>query len=281
VTPPPVASVVAAARARRAPGAAIDGVVPLTPAAAFAEAVEDLRSVLDGLAPEQWRRPAHPAIGSVHDVIAHLVAVEDHFRELVVSGIGVAAEPTEHLATTAWAQAAFAGVPGAEVTGSWHRAATAFLEACVAAGDAQPVLVHDLPTDVDGLLVLRAFELWAHLQDVCLAVGRPVPDAGAARLRLMSMRLMGVVPVALLLRDVPAPADAVRFVLTGPGGGCYDVELGGPVPDGDLLTIVADTADLCRVAARRLPAADLPITVDGDARAAARLLSAIDAFARD
>jgi hypothetical protein len=140
--------------------------------------------------------------------------------------------------------------------------------------------VHDLPTDVDGLLVLRAFELWAHLHDVCDAVGRPVPDAGPARLALMSSRLMDVVPAALFLRDVPPPVSEVRFVLTGPAGGCYDVDLGGPAGR-EPLTIVADTADLCRVAARRLSVGALDAVVDGDPEVAERILVALDAFSRD
>jgi hypothetical protein len=72
-------------------------------------------------------------------------------------------------------------------------------------------------------------------------------------------------------------------VLTGPGGGCYDVDLAGAGVGGDddEVTIVADTTEVCRVAARRLAAAELDVVVEGDGDAALALLATVDAFARD
>jgi hypothetical protein len=144
-------------------------------------------------------------------------------------------------------------------------------------------MAHDLPTDVDGLLVLRAFELWAHLDDVCRAIGRDRPAVEPARLAFMSTRLAGAAPLALLLEGEDAPDADVRFVLTGPGGGCHDVAFGNPsATDRRTLTLVADTEAVCRVASRRLAPDALDVTVvDGDERDAARIVRTLGSFARD
>jgi predicted lipid carrier protein YhbT len=97
----------------------------------------------------------------------------------------------------------------------------------------------------------------------------------------MSTRLMRALPGALALRRTTLPVAGVRFVLTGAAGGCYDVAFDTDAPTGTAMTIVADTLDLCRVAARRLSADALDVTIEGDTSAAASLLGALDAFARD
>jgi len=146
----------------------------------------------------------------------------------------------------------------------------------------RPVLAHDLPTDAEGLLVLRTFELWAHMHDVAQATGRPVPDLDPPRMALMSERLMTVLPFAVAMRGNTAPGHTARFVLTGPAGGCYTVPLDPSQPPGEPdTTIVVDTTELCRLAARRLAVADLPVTIEGDAELAARVLASADALAKD
>jgi hypothetical protein len=97
---------------------------------------------------------------------------------------------------------------------------------------------------------------------------------------LLSSRLMRVAGLAVAFRGFELPGGAARFVLTGAGGGTYDVEL-GPGGDETRTTIVADVVDLCRLAAHRLPLDDLDVAVDGDLAVAELLLTNVDAFARD
>jgi hypothetical protein len=60
------------------------------------------------------------------------------------------------------------------------------------------------------------------------------------------------------------------------------VAFAGPAEPEEPLTIVVDTEALCRVAARRLPVAELDAVVaDGAATTARRILRSLDAFARD
>jgi uncharacterized protein (TIGR03083 family) len=270
--------VLARAAARRAPGRSVDAAEPITPLDAFRAATVQLRDVLVDLDEAAWSSPAHLQIGTVRDVVAHLVGVE----RVVLDWVTATHEPegSEHLSAARIAAPDVGGVAPADLVQQWFECALAVADACAQADPAKPVLAHDLPTDVDGLLVLRAFELWAHLQDVCRAARVPEPPLDPPRLALMSSRLMRALPIALLLRDVTPSATTVRFVLTGPGGGCQDVTL-SPAADGPVATVVADVTDVCRVAARRLPAGELDVVVDGDADAVAPLLGVLDAFARD
>ena len=76
--------------------------------------------------------------------------------------------------------------------------------------------------------MVRAFELWTHEEDIRRATGRPVADPDAATLSRMTGLATALLPagVARAGRDRPGP---VRLVLTGPGGGTWDVGLAGGV----------------------------------------------------
>ena len=79
-----------------------------------------------------------------------------------------------------------------------------------------------------------------------------------------------------------APGHTARFVLTGPAGGCYTVPLDPSSAPGEPdTTIVVDATELCRLAARRLDPADLPVTIEGDVELAGRILASADALAKD
>src|SRR5450432_648151 len=63
----------------------------------------------------------------------------------------------------------------------------------------------------------------------------------------------------------PALRDrAVRLVLTGPGGGTWDVTVGGSPPATASVAIVTDAVGFCRLAANRIASADLDVSVTGD-----------------
>ena len=88
-------------------------------------------------------------------------------------------------------------------------------------GDAdRRVTFHDLTTSIDGFLITRTFELWAHSMDIAAATGRPMPELDPERMATLSGRLMAAVPLALPYRGSTAPGRTARFVLTGPSGGC-------------------------------------------------------------
>jgi len=144
------------------------------------------------------------------------------------------------------------------------------------------VTFHDITASVDGLLVMRTFELWAHGMDIAYATNRALPVLDDERMAMLARRLMKSIPNALAYRRTIAPGRTARFVLTGPAGGTYSVSLDPREKAGEpSVTIIADAFDLCRVAARRLRPAELDATIEGDRALAELVLAGVDAFARD
>jgi hypothetical protein len=125
--------------------------------------------------------------------------------------------------------------------------------------------------------------------DIALATGRPMPVLDPTRMALLSATLMDFVPYALTSRGTGARGTA-RFVLLGEAGGCYTVALDPHQASGHQasgtdaqpdVTIMADTVELCRVAARRLAPSELDVTVEGDRDLGALVVAGLDALARD
>ena len=73
------------------------------------------------------------------------------------------------------------------------------------------------------LLVVRAFELWVHENDIRLAAGQPLAVPGPSVLSLMTRLAATLLPGAAVRAGVPGPGR-LHLVLTGPGGGTWDLE---------------------------------------------------------
>ena len=282
------ASVLAAALGGRPPGAPLTGAPALAePLAAFRATVAELRGVLDGLDAATWDVPTASVHGPVRALVAHLAGVERVMAAQLGDGTPEADE-VDHVASAARIAAGAAAEEPAQLVARWHDAAQRLAELAEAAGPDAPVLANDIPTDVDGMLVLRTFEVWAHTEDVCRAAAIPAPPLDASRLALMSSRLLDVLPLAMAVEGVPRPGRTARLVLTGAGGGSYvralapeDVlALPGDGADPDV-ALVVDVVDLCRLAARRARPEDLDLAIEGDEELAGAVLVAVAAFARD
>ena len=278
--------VLAAALVRRPAGRPVEQVEDISPLDAYAGGIADLRALLDQLTAADAERPAHEEHGRVRDLVAHLAGVEELHRRWLDPDDGGPYLP-DHVAATRDVVAASAGSTYEDVVERWYAAATALLEAARAEDLDRVVPVHDISVSVGGMLVMRTFELWAHGMDIALATDRPLPLPDDARMRMMSGRLMGALPQALLYRGVNVGERTARFVLTGPAGGCYDLRFDlaagtGPAPvvEPDV-TIVADVVELCRLAAARTSPAVVAKVVEGDADLADLVLANVDAFARD
>ena len=270
-----------AALTRRPAGRPVDGVQPCPPDEGFTRTVEELRLLLESLSDAEWDLPAHPEHGRVRDLVAHLVGVERLALRWLDPDDDVPLLP-DHVESTRDVVAALAGADPRVIARDWYHAAQAVATAAADGDPTRSITFHDITTSVAGFLVTRTFELWAHAMDVAAAIGRPSPELDPERMLTLSSRLMAAVPLALAYRRSTAPGRSARFVLTGASGGCYAVPLHpGEQPEEPDVTLVADTVDLCRVAARRLRPQDLAATVDGDAGLATLVLAGLDAFARD
>jgi hypothetical protein len=74
---------------------------------------------------------------------------------------------------------------------------------------------------------------------------------------------------------------SVHLVLTGPGGGTWDVAVGEPSPAPAAVGIVTDVVGFCRLFSNRISPADLDVFVIGDPRLARSVLTAATALALD
>lgn len=266
---------------RRAPGRPADAVARCTPAEAFQRTTAEFDELLRSLTVSEWNATAHAEHGTVRELVAHLIGVEQ------LSARWLRGDPDmpvlhDHVEATRDVVAELRDAAPADLALRWADASRD-VSAAAAEGDRKrPVTFHDLTLTVDAYLVTRTFELWAHGMDIALATGRPVPALDDERMALLSSRLMAVVPHALAYRRTSASGRTGRFVLTGTAGGCYTVPLAPGETAGEPdFVLVADVVDVCLVAARRLRPEDLDATVDGDRELADLVLAGIDAFARD
>jgi uncharacterized protein (TIGR03083 family) len=275
---------IAAATRVRTPDRPVDAALPCPPVEAFARTVADFRALLASLPTDAWDRPAHAEHGRVRDLVAHLVGVERLSLRWLDPDDDVPPLP-DHVAATRDTVSELADADPATLAATWRDTALAVVAAAAVADPQAPVAFHDFLTSPEGFLVIRTFEVWAHSLDVAAAADRPSPTLDPARMALMSSRLMAAVPLALAVRGTTAPSRTARFVLTGSAGGCYSVPLHpgdvvDPAAGADLL-VVADTVDVCRLAARRLDPAELDAVVEGDRDLARAVLAGLAAFARD
>lgn len=282
VEPPPGLrdEVLAAALVRRTPARPVEPPDPIDPAEAYERTAAEFRALIGSLDEAEATEHAHAEHGRVRDLVAHLAGVEELNRRWLDPDEDVPDLP-DHVAATREVVAGLAALPWTEVVARWHRASEAMLATARAGDQQRRVRFHDLVVSVGGMLTMRTFELWAHAMDIAIATGRAVPALDDERMALMSSRLMDALPGALLYRGVDVSDRTIRFVLTGPAGGCYDVPLGANAGAEATVTVVADVVDLCLVAAARLAPAALTRSTEGDEELADLVLAHIDAFARD
>jgi uncharacterized protein (TIGR03083 family) len=304
VSSPPVLGLrgrlLAAAFSERAPGASIDDGGADDAPVAFARTAGDLHRLLGELDDADWIEPAHPAIGRVRDVVAHLLAIEDYVLSQLPDTDGNATAPrpappdgaspradgaTEpeptHVAYTEPVVSAASSMAVGELRAQWFDTASALASAARSVPSGTTVDLHGLRVEVRGAMFLRTFELWAHLDDIARATGRRRPRLDARRMRAMSTALVEVLPLALAVAGHADVDGRIEVVLTGPGGGTYPVVLGTDGRDAVDCTLTIDVVDLCRLAARRASRDQLDVRVDGDGAIADAVLASVSVFAMD
>jgi len=271
----------ALARRRRRPGNPLGAVAASPPGETFARTVDDVHDLLTALTDDEWLAEAHADHGRVRTLVAHLIGMERLSARWLDPDDTVPPVP-DHLSATDDAVAELAGVPARELADRWYAAARKVARRAADGDPAREVPFHEMVTDVAGHLTIRTFELWAHSTDISLATGRATLRLDDARMATLSSRFLRVAPLALLLSGRTRPGRTVRFVLTGPAGGTYDLALSPrDSPDDPDAVVVTDPLELCRLAARRLHPDDLVADVEGDRDLARSVLGGLSALARD
>jgi uncharacterized protein (TIGR03083 family) len=270
--------VLEAARRARAAGRPVPEPAEISPAEAFRRAADALDALLGTLGDEDWRTLV-PRYLDVQSLVGHLIGVEEDVHRCLAADPAVA--EADHVESTQPAAGRQAGRPTAQTRAEWRRAAGRTLDLVRAFGDpGTEVGLHGMRLPLDGLLVFRTFELWTHDNDIRRATGRSPAVPDASTLRLMTGLAARSLPHGAARTGLREPVN-VHLVLTGPGGGTWEVALGEGLPDPARVSIVTDAVGFCRLVANRAAPCDLDLHVTGDPARAAGVLAAAAALALD
>jgi uncharacterized protein (TIGR03083 family) len=270
--------VVAASLRERPAGRSIPQVLAISPVEAFSRAADAFYGLLCALDERDWGRHVLRDL-DVQGLVGHLIGVEDDMQRAMVGDPEVA--QADHVISTQPAADRQAGRPAAATRADWRRAADRTLGQVKDPGDlATVVTVWGVPLPLGAMLIGRAFELWSHENDIRRAAGLPASVPDVPTLRLMSDLAASLLPFGAINSGLPGPVN-VRLVLTGPGGGTWDIAIGGDGPEPASVAIITDVVGFCRLAANRATPADLDLHVTGDQGQAAGVLAAAAALALD
>jgi uncharacterized protein (TIGR03083 family) len=283
------ARVLDASRRARAAGEPVPEVPAISPAEAFSRAADALYRTLSGLESAAWSRPASRDL-DVQGLAGHLTGVEDDVRRCLAGDPAVSL--AGHVESTQAAAARQAGRDPAQTLAEWRDAVSRTLALVAARGlDGLDtcVALHGMQLPLRALLVVRAFELWVHENDIRPAAGLPLAVPGPSVLSLMTRLAATLLPGAAVRAGVPGPGR-LHLVLTGPGGGTWDLEwdperdpetasAARPGPAG--VSIVADAVGFCRLVSDRMTPAELAPYITGDRDQAAGVLTAAATLALD
>jgi uncharacterized protein (TIGR03083 family) len=214
---------------------------------------------------------------TVRELVAHLDAIDRVFYEELTAPAPCRPFPNAAAVEeiTEDALALVAGTPFPEVVSGW-RSTRAKLAAAATAAPERQVMGYG----VDDALVIRAFETWTHLDDVRRVTDQAGYVPPAPVLRSMADLSMRVLPYALAATGRSHPGEAVRVVLTGPGGRSWDVPLapGEPVAGEPTTVMTADILDWCSRFADRLDPSEFEVAVQGERALVADLVASAPAF---
>jgi uncharacterized protein (TIGR03083 family) len=273
-----------ASRRARAAGEPVPRVPAISPAEAYRRAADALYRTLTALRTADWSRQAIRDL-DVQRLVGHLTGVEVDVQRSLAGDPAVS--QAGHVESTQAAADRQAGRDPAATRDEWRDAVRRTLD-LVATGShdlGTTVALHGMRLPLSALLVARAFELWIHENDIRLACGLPlaVPDPPA--LRLMTRLAAGLLPGAAARAGLPGPGR-LHLVLTGPGGGTWDLEWesgtgGAAQPGPGEVSVVADAVGFCRLAGDRITPAELDPDITGDHDQAAGVLTAAATLALD
>jgi uncharacterized protein (TIGR03083 family) len=247
--------------------------VASSPVAAYRHQVAAFDALVGTVRGDQWHLPAVPYRWTLHGLVAHLLQVERYMeRTLGLADGQPDAFESDHLELGRDEIETELRRSPAETVASWRDVVGRIDPRLDALDLDHDVQFHQWIFSTRSLLVARSFEVWTHADDIRRAIGEPVVAPVPPDLRVMSAASVASLPLAIYVVADQVPDGAARVVLTGEGGGVWDLQLGA---GGDeLVEIVLDTVDYCRVVAGRVGRDELDVVVAGDAALADRLLAA-------
>ncbi len=260
---------------------------PFAPAEVHLIESTRLVALLQRLDDAQWATPVGPYFPgwTVQDLVAHLAS-----SEALLAGELGATPPTPETEDQPEprAHAAVARHRGlrpadtlAELTDIYQLVQHA-LAALGAGVDTCIVQWFGLDLSLGHALTQRGFEIWTHADDIRTALGfDPVPPPPGS-LETMSHAAVETIPIMLSAGGADGEGRRARIVLTGAGGGSYDIALGfadtaeGSAPE---VEVELDVVEFCRAVGDRLTATEIDYRASGDVDLAASIVRALPALA--
>jgi uncharacterized protein (TIGR03083 family) len=250
---------------------------------------QSLRSTMDLAAAfdeVDWQHPTRCPGWDVHDQVAHLVAVEAQLSGAPVPPEAPAAEHVRNSVGEFVERGVHArrGVPGAQLLAELREVLDrrlVELRARRLTPADELIGVMGKPRPAQTVLRARAFDVWAHEQDIRTALGRPGNlDAPAADVAWEAIvdGLAGTVPTAgasagqsVVLEVTDYPTRQLALAVDQDGR-CLAL----PEPPADpTVRLRLRWADLVARACGRVGAEATPVAVDGDAELGRRVLAAL------
>lgn len=232
--------------------------------AALAEQQFELRDLLAGMAPDDWRRPSPCEGWTAGDVVLHvaqtnemaLASAEGRFPELV-NEIGRQVGPSTDVDEGADRMVQRErGLSPDALRDRYLTGADTLLRALDAGDPHARVQWVAGQLSLRTLTITRLAETWIHTGDVAEAVG--VQLVPGERLRHVARLAWRTLPYAFS-RAGRSLSGPVAFELRGPSGAAWTF-----IPDGPAVTTIrGDGVELCQVAARRLSPSATSLAGDG------------------
>lgn len=269
--------VLAASRLARPAGTGVPDVTPDSPLDAFGYAVSAFHHTLAGLSDAGWHTPVLRDL-DVQGLVGHLIGVEGDVQRAIAGDPAVAS--TEHVSATQPAALAQAGRPAGDTMADWRATADRTLALADRTSGDLGVVLYGVPLPVRDLLVARAFELWTHENDIRAAIGLPPSVPRPSTLRPMTELATALLPFGAAVSGLTEPIS-LHLVLTGPGGGTWDIGVGQPSANPAALTIVTGVVGFCRLFSNRVDPAELDVSITGERRQAETVLAAAAALSLD
>jgi uncharacterized protein (TIGR03083 family) len=264
------------ATTRRDPGLPTVGASAATPAEAYAHQRERLDLLLDDLDDAVWTRQAEPYEWSVHDLLGHLLCIEDYTGSILGLWDYEPAPGTEHrhlVMSQATIDAERSNEPS-QTADTWRDKSARIAKDIARRDDDamdEQVTFHNLPHSVSSLMTLRAFEVWTHADDMRRAASQDLEAPPPEIIRSMSDLAVNALPWMVMFADSTQTSRPAKIVLTGPGGGTWNLNADSGEPEA---TIVADVVQFCRLVANRVEPDELDAEYHGDRDLADALLDA-------
>jgi uncharacterized protein (TIGR03083 family) len=278
----------ATAMSARAPGLPVDPQEPISGLETLRRLTARLSELLAALPASAWELRTVREL-DVQGLVGHLIGVEHAFAATLLGDESAA--DADHVESTQPSALRQQGRTPEETFDEWALATERTLALCGDETDpGRLIRFHGIQLDFDAFVVARSFELWTHDEDIRRALGHEVVDPDPQTLSRMTELATTLLPVGIALAAGPLLSEqtaSARLVLTGPGGGSWDVPMRGRgvtrAKPGTKFEghIVVDSAAFCRVVANRADLQRSGAVVSQDPDVADLLLRGAAALALD